>query len=51
MNDYLTVYIEKYVVDNKVIMQRFQNMKPCKRQSYNFMYLSTLFFLFFLFLL
>ena len=35
MNDYLVVYIEKDVVcsiDNKIIIQRFQNMKTRRRQ-------------------
>ena len=35
MNDCLTVYIEKdiaHTIDNEPIMQRFQNMKPCRRQ-------------------
>ena len=35
MNDYLIVYIEKDVacnIDNETIMQRFQNMKTCRRQ-------------------
>ena len=35
MNDCLVVYIEKDVacsVDNETIMQRFQNMKTCRRQ-------------------
>ena len=35
MNDYLVVYIKKDVVcsiDNKTIMQRFQNMKTRRRQ-------------------
>ena len=35
MNDYLIVYIEKDVVcsiDNKTIMQRFQNIKTRRRQ-------------------
>ena len=35
MNDCLVVYIEKDVVcsiDNKTIMQRFQNMKTRRRQ-------------------
>lgn len=36
MNDCLAMYIEKYVanrIDNKVIMQRFQNMKKKKIQN------------------
>ena len=35
MNDYLIMYIEKDVacsIDNETIMQRFQNMKTCRRQ-------------------
>ena len=35
LNDCLTVYIEKDIVrtiDNESIMQRFQNMKPCRKQ-------------------
>ena len=35
LNDYLTVYIEKDIarrIDNESIMQRFQNMKPRRRQ-------------------
>ena len=35
MNDYFVVYIEKDVtcsIDNKTTMQRFQNMKTCRRQ-------------------
>ena len=35
MNDFLVVYIEKdvaYSIDNETIMQRFQNMKTCRRQ-------------------
>ena len=35
MDDCLVVYIEKDVacsIDNETIMQRFQNMKTCKRQ-------------------
>ena len=35
MNDCLIVYIKKDVtcsIDNETIMQRFQNMKTCKRQ-------------------
>ena len=35
MNDYLTMYIEKDIarrIDNESIMQRFQNMKPRRRQ-------------------
>ena len=34
MNDCLIVYIERDVacrIDNETIMQRFQNMKTCKR--------------------
>ena len=35
LNDCLTVYIEKDIackIDNKSIMQQFQNMKPRRRQ-------------------
>ena len=35
MNDCLTVYIKNDVacsIDNETIMQRFQNMKTCRRQ-------------------
>ena len=35
MNDCLIVYIEKDVIcsiDNETIMQRFQNMKTCRRK-------------------
>ena len=35
MNDYLVVYIKRDVtfsIDNETIMQRFQNMKTCKKQ-------------------
>ncbi|XP_057488237.1 uncharacterized protein LOC130774233 [Actinidia eriantha] len=35
MNDYLVTYIENDVfdnIDNEIIMQRFQNMKPCRGQ-------------------
>ena len=35
LNDCLTVYIKKDIarrIDNESIMQRFQNMKPCRRQ-------------------
>ena len=35
MNDFLVVYIKKdvaYSIDNKTIMQRFQNMKTRRRQ-------------------
>ena len=35
LNDCLTVYINKDIarrIDNESIMQRFQNMKPCRRQ-------------------
>ena len=35
MNDCLVVYIEKDVacnIDNEIIMQRFQNMKTCRKQ-------------------
>ena len=35
LNDFLSVYIEKDIarrIDNESIMQRFQNMKPCRRQ-------------------
>ena len=35
MNDCLTMYIEKDItrrIDNESIMQRFQNMKPHRRQ-------------------
>ena len=35
MNDCLIVYIEKDVacsIDNEIIMQRFQNIKTCRRQ-------------------
>ena len=38
MNDCLVVYIEKDVacsIDNKTIMQRFQNMKTRRRQLQN----------------
>ena len=46
MNDCLVVYIERDVtcrIDNETIMQRFQNMKTCKRQIVNFMYLRVFF--------
>lgn len=35
MNDYLITYIEKdvfYTIDNEKIIQRFQNMRPRRRQ-------------------
>ena len=35
MNDWLVVYIERYVtcsIDNDTIMQRFQNMKTRRRK-------------------
>ena len=49
MNDYLAVYIERYVtyrIDNEDIMQQFQNMKYREKQLSNFIYFSFLFFIF-----
>ena len=41
------MYIEKDVavsIDNKVIIQQFQNIKTCERKFKNFKYLSVFFF-------
>ena len=48
-NDCLASYIEKDVaasIDNKVIIQQFQNIKTCERKFKNFKYLSFFFFFF-----
>ena len=53
MNDCLVVYIERDVlcnIDNETIMQRFQNMKICRRQLLT-LCIYVFFFLFFFFLL
>ena len=45
--DFLVVCIEKDVaasIDNKVIVQQFQNIKTCERKFKNFKYLSVFFF-------
>ena len=47
MNDYLVVCIEKYAansIDNKVIIQRFQNLKTCKMKIFKF-YVFAFFFM------
>ena len=52
MNDYLAVYIERYVtyrIDNEDIMQQFQNMKYCEKQLSNFIYFSFFIFYFLFF--
>ena len=46
-NDFLVVCIEKDVaasIDNKVIVQQFQNIKTCERKFKNFKNLSVFFF-------
>ena len=47
LNDCLTMYIEKDIarrIDNESIKQRFQNIKPHRRQLYNFFFFSFFFF-------
>ena len=52
MNDYLAMYIERYVtyrIDNEDIMQQFQNMKYREKQLSNFIYFSFFIFYFLFF--
>ena len=52
VNGCLTIYIERDVtcrIDNKDIMQRFQNNNPHRKQLYNFMCLGFCFFFCFVF--
>ena len=52
MNNYLAVYIERYVtyrIDNEDIMQQFQNMKYREKQLSNFIYFSFFIFYFLFF--
>ena len=47
MNDYLIVYIEKYVIcsiDNETIMQRFQNKKIQKINCKTYVFVCIFFF-------
>ena len=46
MNDCLIVYIERDItcsIDNKTIIQRFQNIKTHKKVIVNFIYLHVFF--------